>query len=97
VQGLDHRTVEHLLDAAAIGGKPAAQDDYDAITREFADRTGVTDAYRAAVQGSIGAYPELQQLITSKRQELAAQKEFHRRLGATAAPQSGRIESTFIE
>ncbi|MDF1750199.1 MAG: tetratricopeptide repeat protein [Alphaproteobacteria bacterium] len=95
--GLDIRAVERWLDMAQAGSMPAPSDDYNAVAREFAARAGVKDAYRAAIQGSIGAYPELRELIRLKRQELAAQQDFLNRLGNTAPPSSGRIESTIIQ
>lgn len=95
--GLDVRAVDRWLDMAQDGSTPAAPDDYNAVAREFAARAGIQDAYRAAVQGSEGAYPELRELIRLKRQELAAQQDFLRRLGNTPPPVSGPIESTIIQ
>jgi hypothetical protein len=95
--GLDSRAVDRWLDMAQDGSTPAAPDDYNAVAREFAARAGIKDAYRAAIQGSEGAYPELRELIRLKRQELAAQQDFLRRLGNTPPPASGRIESTIIQ
>jgi TPR repeat protein len=94
---LDSRAVDRWLDMAQDGSTPAAPDDYNAVAREFAARAGIKDAYRAAIQGSEGAYPELRELIRLKRQELAAQQDFLRRLGNTPPPASGRIESTIIQ
>ena len=95
--GMDSRAVDRWLDMAQDGSTPAAPDDYNAVAREFAARAGIKDAYRAAVQGSEGAYPELRELIRLKRQELAAQQDFLRRLGNTPPPASGAIESTIIQ
>jgi hypothetical protein len=95
--GLDSRAVDRWLDMAQDGSTPAAPDDYNAVAREFAARAGIKDAYRAAIQGSEGAYPELRELIRLKRQELAAQQDFLWRLGNTPPPASGRIESTIIQ
>ena len=89
--------MDRWLDMAQDGSTPAAPDDYNAVAREFAARAGIQDAYRAAVQGSEGAYPELRELIRLKRQELAAQQDFLRRLGNTPPPASGAIESTIIQ
>jgi TPR repeat protein len=94
---LDSRAADRWLDMAQDGSTPAAPDDYNAVAREFAARAGIKDAYRAAIQGSEGAYPELRELIRLKRQELAAQQDFLRRLGNTPPPASGRIESTIIQ
>ena len=70
--------------------------DYAAVTREFAIRAGLNDPYRAAVQGSEGAYLELRELIRLARQDLAARRDLDRRRGigpaATGGPGTPVIE-----
>lgn len=92
---LDPEAVRRWLDLAEAGSVPAATDDYAAIAREFAARAGQSDPYRAARQGSPGAYPELRELILLARQELQALSELHRRRGG--AVESGSIESVVID
>jgi TPR repeat protein len=72
---------------------------FDAVAREFSARSGITDPYRAAIQGSPGAYRELRELVRLKRSELIARAEFLRRragIEAGAAPVGG-VETTVIE
>lgn len=92
----DYRAIGRWLDLAWAGSEPAPADDYAAVAREFAARAGLEDPYRGAVQGSVGAYPELRQLIRLARQDLAARREYDRRRGAGPAD-TGGIETTVIE
>lgn len=93
---LDAATAD--LNRLDIGGAPGASGpgaEYDALTQEFAARSGVTDPYRAAIQGSPGAYRELRELIRLKRSELIARTEFLRRKSGPAP--TGGVETTVIE
>lgn len=92
----DYAGVLHWLDSARMGSAPVDPNDYSAVAREFAARSGVTDPYRAAVQGSEGAYVELRQMIDMKRQEVLARQEYDRLVGSPAIP-TGKIETTVIE
>lgn len=92
----DYTGVLHWLRTAELGSAPADPNDYTAVAREFAERSGMTDPYRAALQGSEGAYVELRQLITMKRQEVLARQDYDRLVGTPAAP-TGEIETTVIE
>lgn len=92
----DYGSVARWLDLAARGSAPADPADYAAVSREFAARAGIRDPYRAAVQGSEGAYDELRQLIRLKRQELLARRDYDTRRG-TPPTATGQIESTVIE
>ncbi|MBO6836916.1 MAG: sel1 repeat family protein [Alphaproteobacteria bacterium] len=92
----DYDGATRWLDLAAAGSAPADPSDYAAVSREFAARAGIRDPYRAALQGSEGAYEELRQLIRLKRQELLARRDYDSRRGAPPTA-TGRIESTVIE
>ena len=95
---VDVAAVSAWLDRAQGGSAPADPNDYTAIAAEFAARAGIRDPYRAAVQGSPGAFPELRELIRLKRQELVARQDLTRRLiSPPAAAGSGQIETTVIE
>ncbi|NMM44714.1 sel1 repeat family protein [Rhodospirillaceae bacterium KN72] len=95
---VDVAAVFAWLDRARSGSVPADPNDYTAIAAEFAARAGIRDPYRAAVQGSRGAFPELRELIRLKRQELTARQDLTRRLvSPPAATDSGQIETTIIE
>jgi TPR repeat protein len=92
---LNDGAVRRWLDLAEAGSAPADPSDYAAIAREFAARGGERDLYRAARQGSPGAYPELRELILLARQELRALSELHGARGSPAP--SDAIESVIIE
>lgn len=92
----DYAGVVRWLDLAAAGSASADPSDYAAVAREFAARAGVRDPYRAAVQGSEGAYEELRQLIRLKRQEVLARRDYDMRRG-TPPTATGQVESTIIE
>lgn len=92
---LNAGAVQRWLTLAEAGSAPADPADYAAIAREFAARSGLNDPYRAARQGSPGAYPELRELILLARQELQALADLKRRRGAP--PDDGSIESVVIE
>ena len=95
---VDVAAVSVWLDRAQGGSAPADPNDYAAIATEFAARAGIRDPYRAAVQGSPGAFPELRELIRLKRQELVARQDLTRRLvSPPTATGSDQIETTVIE
>ena len=89
----DFTAISTWLDRAQQGSQPADPSDYDAIAREFAARSAISDPYRAATEGSQGAYPELRQLITLRRQEMIARREMER----FRQPTTPGITTTVIE
>lgn len=94
-QVMDHAAALRWLQAAETGIRLAGND-YAALTREFAARAGIKDPYRAAVQGSVGAYDELRELIRLERQALVARQALDQTL-RRRNPASGKIETLIIE
>lgn len=95
----DFAAVARWLDLAQQGSQPVDPSDYNAIAREFAARSSILDPYRAALEGSQGAFPELRQLIVMRRQEMIAHREMVRsqRSGDVQGTAQDGITTTVIE
>lgn len=85
------------LDAGGAPGATGPGAGYEALAREFSARSGISDPYRAAIQGSAGAYRELRELIRLKHTELIARGEFLRRRSGVGGAPVGGVETTVIE
>lgn len=93
---LDFQAIAVWLDLAYRGSRPADPTDYTGIAAEFAARASIQDPYRAALEGSVGAYPELRELITMRRQEMIARREMEQ-FRTRNSGGAGGITTTVIE